>query len=366
MKGDYMEKKLSRIFLTLGGFFIGIWMTIAFYHFFPSKQETIIKEQTVGNITLTESDTIAPSVKKVYDSVVVVQNYKTSLSAIGTGFVYKTDDTYGYILTNNHVVEGARTLKVSNTEGQVVDATLMGSDEYADLAVLRVEKDFVLQVAAFGDSTALEIGDTVFTVGTPVSLTYQGSVTKGIISGLDRTVTVELKNGGTFMMEVIQTNAAINPGNSGGPLVNLQGEVVGINTLKLVEDEIEGMGFAIPIEMVTAVLDRLETGKKIERPLLGVGLADVTNSYLLYRNNILLDKDYEYGVVVVSVDDKSDAKNAGLQRGDIILKINDTKIKDNAYFRYILYKYSIGETIQLEIERDGQIKTISLKLTNSI
>lgn len=361
-----MEKKLTYIFLTLAGFFVGIWGTIAVYHYFPSKQETIVKEQTVGNITLTESDTISASVSKIYDAVVAVQNYTTSLSAIGTGFVYKTDDNYGYILTNNHVVEGAKSLRVTNTEGNTVEATLMGSDEYADLAVLRVEKNFVLQVATFGDSTSLKIGDTVFTVGTPVSLTYQGSVTKGIISGLDRMVTVELKNGGNFMMEVIQTNAAINPGNSGGPLVNLKGEVVGINTLKLVRDEIEGMGFAIPIEMVTAVLDRLETGKKIERPLLGVGLADTTNSYLLYRNNILLNKDYEKGVVVVSVDEDSDAKKAGLERGDVILKINDVEIQDNAHFRYVLYKYSIGETITLEIERAGSSKTISLKLNNSI
>jgi len=180
-----MEKKLSYIFLTLAGFFIGVWGTIAIYHYFPSKQDTIVKEQIVGNITLTESDTISASVSKIYDAVVAVQNYKTSLSAIGTGFVYKTDDNYGYILTNNHVVEGAKTLKVTNTEGNTVEATLMGSDEYADLAVLRVEKDFVLQEATFGDSTSLKIGDTVFTVGTPVSLTYQGSVTKGIISGLD-------------------------------------------------------------------------------------------------------------------------------------------------------------------------------------
>lgn len=361
-----MEKKLTCIFLTLAGLFVGIWGTIAVYHFFPSKQETIVQEKTVGNITLTESDTIASSVSKIYDAVVAVQNYKTSLSAIGTGFVYKTDDTYGYILTNNHVVEGARSIKVTNTEGNTVDATVMGSDEYADLAVLRVEKDCVLQTATFGDSTVLQIGDTVFTVGTPVSLTYQGSVTKGIISGLERMVPVELNNGGNFMMEVIQTNAAINPGNSGGPLVNLEGEVVGINTLKLVQDEIEGMGFAIPIEMVTAVLDKLETGQKIQRPYLGVGLADTTNTYLLYRNNILLSKDYENGVVVVSVDDDSDASKAGLERGDVILKINDTEIKDNAHFRYVLYQYDIGETITLQIERKGESKTISLKLSNSI
>lgn len=331
----------------------------------PEDEKEVV-ETVVQNITLTESDTIAPSIKKVYDAVVTVQNYDNTLAAIGTGFVYKTDDNYGYILTNNHVVRGAKAIKVVNTQGETIEAKLMGSDEYADLAVLRVPKDFVLQTATFGDSTTLELGDSVFAVGTPVSLTYQGSVTKGIISGLDRQVTVDLESGGKFIMEVIQTNAAINPGNSGGPLVNLKGEVVGINTLKLVEDEIEGMGFAIPIEMVTAVLDRLETGAKIERPYLGVSMIDTTNAYLLYRNNILLGKDYENGVVVAGTEKDSDAYKAGLQKGDVILKINDVDIKDSAHFRYILYKYSIGDTIKVGIERDGKEKTIELKINKSI
>lgn len=351
----------------MAAFFVGIWVTLGVLHFLPDNtKEVVEKEKIIESITLTESDTISASVKQVYDSVVTIQNYDNVLSAIGTGFVYKTDDNYGYILTNNHVVRGAKKIKVVNTQGEEVEATLMGSDEYADLAVLRVEKNFVLQVAKFGDSTTLEIGDSVFTVGTPVSITYQGSVTKGIISGLDRQVTVDLESGGKFMMEVIQTNAAINPGNSGGPLVNLKGEIVGINTLKLVEDEIEGMGFAIPIEMVTAVLDRLETGSKIERPYLGVSMVDTNNTYLLYRNNILLSKDYENGVVIAGTEEGSDAEKSGLQKGDVILTINDVTIKDIAHFRYILYKYSIGDTIKVGIERKGEAKTIEIKINHSI
>ena len=252
-----MKNKLIYIVTIILSISLGVCGTIITINFLP-KENNPIQEVIKQNITIEETDTIASSVDKVYDAVVTVSNYNTALSAIGTGFVYKTDDDYGYILTNNHVISGAKKITVTNTQEQTADATLLGSDEYADLAVLRVDKDFVLQVAELGNSTDIKIGDTVFTVGTPVSITYSGSVTKGIISGKTRTVPVSLDSGGNFMMEVLQTNAAINPGNSGGPLVNINGEVIGINTLKLVKDEIEGMGFAIPIEMATSVLSKLE------------------------------------------------------------------------------------------------------------
>lgn len=360
-----MKNKLSYIVAIILSFFIGVCGTIITIKYMENK-EPKIQEVVNKNITLTETDTIASSVEKVYDSVVTVSNYTTSLSGIGTGFVYKVDDKYGYILTNNHVISGAREIKVTNTQDITNNAVLLGSDEYADLAVLRVDKEFVLQTAVLGTSTDLRIGDTVFAVGTPVSVTYAGSVTKGIISGKTRTVPVTLDNGGSFLMEVLQTNAAINPGNSGGPLVNLKGEVVGINTLKLVKDEIEGMGFSIPIEMASSVLDRLEQGKKIERPLLGVSMIDANNSYSLYRYQIFLEKDYEKGVIVVEVDKNSTASEMGLQKKDVILKINGIEITDNAHFKYILYKYSVGDKITLEYERNGVTKTTSAVIKNTI
>ena len=258
-----MKNKIIYICSVILSLFIGISGTLLVVYYIPSDEG----EKVVQEVTITESDTVAPAVNKVYDSVVTVLNYGNQLQATGTGFVYKTDDKYGYILTNNHVISGSKKIEVTNTENVTVEATLLGSDEYADLAVLRVDKSFVLQVATLGSSTDSEIGDTVIAIGTPVDVKYAGSVTKGIISGKNRMVNVTLDSGGEFMMEVIQTNTAINPGNSGGPLVNINGEVIGINTLKLVEDEIEGMGFAIPIEMATSVLDRLEKGEEIERPL---------------------------------------------------------------------------------------------------
>lgn len=358
-----MKNKIIYICSVIISLFVGISGTLLVVYYIPSNDDG---QKVVQEVTITESDTIAPAVNKVYDSVVTVLNYGNQLQATGTGFVYKTDDKYGYILTNNHVISGSKKIEVTNTENVTVEATLLGSDEYADLAVLRVDKSFVIQVATLGSSTDSEIGDTVFAVGTPVDVKYAGSVTKGIISGKNRMVNVTLDDGGAFMMEVIQTNTAINPGNSGGPLVNINGEVIGINTLKLVEDEIEGMGFAIPIEMATSVLDRLENGEEIERPLLGVSMVDANNDYALFSYKIYLDKDYEKGVVVVDVEKDSPAGEAGLKKDDVILKINDVEIEDSTHLKYILYKYSVGDTIKLEYERDGKTNTVEVKLNKAI
>ena len=359
-----MKNKIIYITSVIVSLFVGVCGTLLVVYYIPDNNEdTKVVEEVV---TINESDTIAPAVEKVYDSVVTVLNYDRSLQATGTGFVYKTDDEYGYILTNHHVIADARTIEVTNMQEVTVEATLLGSDEYADLAVLRVDKDFVLQVATLGDSTGMEIGDTVFAVGTPVDVKYYGTVTKGIISGINRTVNVTLDNGDAFMMEVLQTNTAINPGNSGGPLVNMQGEVIGINTLKLVEDEIEGMGFAIPIEMATSVLDKLESGQEIERPLLGVSMIDANNQYALFSYKVYLDKDYTKGVVVVDVENGSPAATAGFKKDDVILKIDDVEIEDSTHLRYILYKYSIGDNIKIENERDGKAQTVEVKLTDAI
>ena len=359
-----MKNKIIYITSIIVSLFVGVCGTLLVVYYIPDNNEdTKVVEEVV---TINESDTIAPAVEKVYDSVVTVLNNDRSLQATGTGFVYKTDDEYGYILTNHHVIADARTIEVTNMQEVTVEATLLGSDEYADLAVLRVDKDFVLQVATLGDSTGMEIGDTVFAVGTPVDVKYYGTVTKGIISGINRTVNVTLDDGDDFMMEVLQTNTAINPGNSGGPLVNMQGEVIGINTLKLVEDEIEGMGFAIPIEMATSVLDKLESGQEIERPLLGVSMIDANNQYALFSYKVYLDKDYTKGVVVVDVENGSPAATAGFKKDDVILKIDDVEIEDSTHLRYILYKYSIGDTIKIEYERDGKAQTVEVKLTDAI
>lgn len=358
-----MKEKIKYIVIVIASIFIGVMGTIATIHFLPPQKE--ISEKTVKSVSITETNSIKEAVAKVYNSVIVVESYSMGRQkSSGSGFVYKKDNKNGYIITNHHVIEGASSVKVVNMDGQSLDAKVLGSDDYADLAVLSIDVKGVMGVAEIGESSSLELGDTLFTVGTPVGDEYRGTVTKGILSGKDRTVEVSSSTGsGSYMMSVLQTDAAINPGNSGGPLVNINGQVIGVNSLKLVEDEIEGMGFAIPIELVMNSVEKLEKGEKIERPVVGVHLLDVNNTYALYMNRIMLDKDITYGAVIVEVDSGSVADKGGLKSGDVVVAINGEKIEDTAHFRYNLYKYNIGDKIKVTYNRDGKEKEATLNLT---
>lgn len=356
-----MKKKILYVVSILLSVVISVSATY-FYVEYKFDKLDINKEKIITEVSVTEENTIKSSVDKIYDAVVLVQTYANSYSlGSGTGFVYKVDDDYGYILTNHHVIEGATTINVTNNASQTVEATLLGSDEYSDIAVLKISKDAVMSVSEIGNSSDMELGDTIFTVGSPLGEKYMGTVTKGILSGKDRTVTVSLSSG-SARMEVLQIDAAVNPGNSGGPLVNASGEVVGIISLKLVMDEIEGMGFAIPIEMAMSEVELLEKGEKIERPVIGVELIDVTSTYSLYLHKINLDAKIKSGAVIVSVEDGYPAAEAGLRKGDVIVAIDDTNIEDSSHLRYVLYKYNVGDEVNLKIIRDDKEKTITLKL----
>ena len=318
------------------------------------------------NVNITSNDSISESINKVYDSVVVVNNYQNGrLTGYGSGFVYKKEGNYGYVLTNNHVVEDASEIKLTLSNGEEVDAEVLGTDSYMDIAVLRMDGDAVLQVAQIGDSTEAKLGDTIFTVGTPVSTDYAGTVTKGIISGENREITVT-DNGTSYMMEAIQIDASINPGNSGGPLVNINGEVIGINSVKLVESSIEGMGFAIPIEVAMSQIDKLENGEAIARPVIGVSLYDLDSLPLVGNSDLRVDDSIKSGVVVNSVESGSDAEAAGLQRNDIITEVDGTTVKSSAHLKYLLYKHNIGDSVKLTIVRNGNEKELTLKLTHQI
>ena len=340
--------------------------TMVLYHYYPPLVTTEMIEKTVSEVNITESDTIQTGISKVYDAVVVVESYSgNKLSSSGTGFVYKKENDKAYIITNHHVVSGAKTVKIVNMNEESVDAKVLGSDEYEDIAVLEIDADAAMAVAEIGDSDKINLGDTVFTVGTPVGSEYMGTVTKGILSGKDRNVTVSLNNG-SYIMNVLQTDAAINPGNSGGPLCNINGEVIGVNSLKLVEDTIEGMGFALPIELVMTSVERLEKGEEIVRPVIGVETVEVDNTYTLYRYQIFIDEEIDKGVVVVNVTKNSPAEKAGLKRGDVILEIAGTQIEDGAHLKYVLYKYTVGDTITMKYYRDGKIVDTNLKLTKAV
>lgn len=363
-----MKNKTIYIGSVIAALFIGVIGTIGVIYYSPKEttNQTEMVYNSNKNVTVKESDTIKSAISKVYDAVFVIESYRgNTLSGTGTGFVYKKDQKNGYIVTNHHVVENATSVKVINSDGDEIDAKVLGTDVYTDIAVLAIDGNAVKQVAILGDSTKSTIGDTVFTVGSPMGSEYRGTVTKGILSGKDRTITVTLSSG-DFMMELLQTDAAINPGNSGGPLVNMNGEVIGMNSLKLVKDEIEGMGFAIPIEIVESELDALENGKEIERPVVGIEAIDVSNTYTLLRNRIQLEKDFDKGIVVVNVQNDTPAKTAGLRSNDVIVAVNGTEINDMAHFKYLIYKAGLGNTVTIEYYRGNQKHEVKVKLNKSM
>lgn len=363
-----MKNKIIYILTTILAFFLGVTGTIFVIKYIPTNtttNKTTNGNQTVSNVNITETNTIKTAINEIYDAVVLVETYSNnSQISSGTGFVYKKDEEKGYIITNQHVVDSGNKFIITLTNGEEAEATLLGSDVYSDIAVLSINQTAVIQVAKLGESANSEIGDTVFAVGSPLGKEYMGTVTKGILSGKDRTVTVT-SNNNSMMLEVLQTDAAINPGNSGGPLVNINGEVIGVNSMKLVEDKIEGMGFSIPIELVTSLLDRLEKGEKITRPLIGVEMTDITNSYYLYTQRIMIPEEIEQGVVVIKTTTDYPAAKAGLQKGDIILGINDTQIKDSAHFKYLLYKFNIGDNVKIKYYRDGKVLETNMTLDKS-
>ena len=363
-----MKQKFTYFVVGCICIMIGICGTIVVYRHYPqtaTKTGQEVTTKTIQDVTIHETNTIKSAIDKIYDAVVVVEEYdaRGNLVGTGTGFIYKKDENKGYILTNHHVIEDASTVKVLTSQEREIDAEILGSDEYSDIAVLSIASEEVLQVAAIGDSSIMELGDTVFTVGSPLGSKYMGTVTKGILSGQNRQVTVNLSTG-SFIMDVLQTDAAINPGNSGGPLLNINGEVIGITSLKLVQDEVEGMGFAIPIELAMSSIDELENGKPIIRPTLGVQLSTLDNPYLLRNYQIRVPSGIKNGVVVVSVENDSDAARAGLQKGDVITMMEGKEIKEASQFKYILYQHNIGDTITLTVVRNEKEQSIQVTLTD--
>lgn len=319
-----------------------------------------------GSASFNEDNSISKGVNNVYDAVVVVEGFKgNQLVSTGTGFIYKKTSSKAYIMTNHHVIADASSVKIILSNKEVLDVEIMGSEVYSDIAVLSVGADKISHVAVMGKTDSLRVGDTLFTVGSPEGSDYAGTVTKGILSGKDRLVSVALSgsNQYDYYMKVIQTDAAINPGNSGGPICNINGEVVGVTNMKLVDSTVEGMGFAIPIEDALIYAETLEKKKQIVRPYFGIGMCDVDDKDRLYYNQIVIDEKVTEGVVVVEVSDNSTAKKAGLKKGDVIVELGGEKVASVASLRYELYKHTVGEKVNIKYIRDGKEKNVEVKLT---
>ena len=326
---------------------------------------TLISNVTKVEKDVTVTDTgIVDAVEKIYDAVVVVENYNNDkLIATGTGFVFQKDNDYGYIITNNHVIENANSIYVTFTNGTREKVTLLGSDTYSDIAVLAIAADKIISVAEIGNSEEARVGDTTFAIGTPLNYeVYSWSVTRGILSGKDRLVEVKLSNNysnSDYVMKVLQTDTAINSGNSGGPLCNSNGEVIGITNMKLASSSVEGMGFAIPIETAIKYANKYIEGNTIDRPYLGIAMYNVSD---LRINTLGIDTKLTDGVYIYSVEENSPAAKAGLQKGDIIVGIDDQKVINSAYLKYLLYEYNINDEVKIKYYRNNKEYETTVKL----
>lgn len=342
---------------------IGAGGLLLVFHFYPDLVRSTITNinKTEKEVTVTDAG-IADAVEKVYHSVVVVKTYKRNqLYATGTGFVYKQNDGKYYLLTNYHVIENGDRVGVLFTNGTEEKVVVENGDKYADIAVLSLETNDELSVAVMGKTSDMRVGDTVFAIGAPLdSAIYSWSVTRGILSGKDREVEVSTNNTNTsdWIMQVLQTDAAINSGNSGGPLCNSNGEVIGITNMKLVTSGVEGMGFAIPIEEASSYADSIIDGKDISRPVIGITMVDASSDYAVKMYGI---KKQE-GVLLEDVEKNSAADKAGLVKGDIIISMNNVKITNVASLRYQLYKYKVGDSVEIKYIRNGNTKSTKLLL----
>ena len=356
-----MKKVLLYFILII--IFMGVGAYGMYYYmenYYKGNETTTIKKDVIVN-----DNGISDGIENIYDAVVVVKNYqKSKLAGIGSGFIY---DENGYIMTNHHVVDKASEIKIMLMSGETISAKIVGSDEYADIGIIKIDKSYVKSVAKIGSSEKAKVGDTVFTIGSPMSADYAGTVTRGILSGKDRMVEVSVNSStNDWVMNVMQTDAAINPGNSGGPLCNVSGEVIGINSMKIVQSEIEGIGFAIPIEEAMSYAKQIVNGIKVKRPLLGISMGDIgTSTYLLRREGITIDSSITSGVVVFSVSENGPAYKGGLLKGDVITKIGSYSVSNSARLKYYLSKYKPGDTIDVHIIRDNEEKKLKVTLGES-
>jgi serine protease Do len=332
-----------------------------------ASSQTTTSSLPVKNAVAVKSDT-TKAVDKALESVVGIYTYQgnqlfegTTETGAGSGVIYKKSGNYAYIVTNHHVVEGASQVEVQVSEGTRLQAKVIGSDELTDLAVLRIDGSKVNSVAEFGDSSKLTLGEPAIAIGNPLGF-LEGSVTEGIISSTNRTIPVDTNGDGQedWQSEVIQTDASINPGNSGGALINIDGQVIGINSSKIAQDEVEGIGFAIPMNVAKPIIEDLEQDGKVDRPTLGVRIADLSQVNPGGRTETLkLPDSVQEGVVIIEVEGSSLAEKAGLKQYDVITEVNGDKISSDAELRRSIYE-SNGKKMSITYYRNGKEQTTTV------
>lgn len=387
------------IYKIMSGVIVGAFlMLLILPEFLGSDDKNIANnEEVVANANVNESDPqviqtkvsevsseIVEAIDKNIEAVVGVVNIQetrgwpgtfgsgssTNEAGTGSGVIYKKENGKAFVVTNFHVVEGSQDLDIVLHDGSRVPGELVGTDPLTDLAVIQIDDEKVTKIASFGSSDALKIGEPVIAIGNPLGTDFSGSATQGIISGLERTVPVDLDGNGTsdWQAEVLQTDAAINPGNSGGALININGDVIGINSMKIAREAVEGIGFAIPSDMVTKIITDIEDKGEVKRPFMGIqahSLSDIPTYY--WQQALKLPEDVDKGVVIATVTPLSPVDEAGLQEKDVIIGLDDEPVGNLLELRKYLYQEKeIGDEMKVTFYRDGQKQEVTITLTEQV
>ena len=375
------------------GLAMGVLLMLVFYPHFLEKRNIINDSENneennnmemnnenppnVEQLTVEVSTQITDIVEKVSPAVVGITNIQRQTdfwnfqgeeneAGTGSGVIYKISNQYAYIVTNHHVVDQADMLEVVLNDETTVEAELLGSDLFTDLAVLRVKNEGIKIKIEMGSSESLRVGEPVIAIGNPLGHMFAGSVTQGIISGKQRTIPQDFNQDGQpdWQTEVIQTDAAINPGNSGGALINMNGQLIGINSMKIRQNIAQGIGFAIPIDTASPLIDELEQSGVVTRPFLGVEIYSLEEvPKVEWKNTLKLPDEVEGGIYIWHIEPLSPADQAGLQRLDVITEFAGKKVNDILDLRKELYQnLKVGDEVKVTYYRDGEKGQTSVKL----
>ncbi|EJP21918.1 S1C family serine protease [Streptococcus oralis] len=381
----FYKKGVTFLVIILIGFLsgaLGSFVTLQLYQK-QGNQATNNNSGTVTQTSYKNENSTTQAVNKIKDAVVSVITYSANkqssvfgteesnsdtdnqqIASEGSGVIYKKNENDAYIVTNTHVINGASKVDIRLADGTKVPGEIIGSDTFSDIAVVKISSEKVTTVAEFGDSSQLNVGETAIAIGSPLGSEYANTVTQGIISSLNRNVSLKSEDGQAISTKAIQTDTAINPGNSGGPLVNIQGQVIGITSSKIASNggtSVEGLGFAIPSNDVQNIIKQLESDGKVTRPALGIQMVNLSNVGANDLRKLNIPSGLTSGVVVRSVQSNMPA-NGHLQKYDVITKVDDKEITSSTDLQHALYNHAIGDTIKITYYRNGKEETTSIKL----
>lgn len=381
------SKKWGQLLLViLISFFSGVLGTFTTLQLSQKQNSGTTTTTTVSKTAVKNENSTTQAVDKVKDSVVSVITYSSNsqnsllgpdetdtdtnaeqVYSEGSGVIYKKEGDTAYLVTNTHVINGAKKVDIRLADGTKVPGEIVGSDTYSDIAVVKIAADKVTTVAEFGDSSQLTVGETAIAIGSPLGSEYANTVTQGIVSSLNRNVSLKSEDGQAISTNAIQTDTAINPGNSGGPLINIQGQVIGITSSKIASNggtSVEGLGFAIPANDVINIIKQLEKDGKVTRPALGIHMVNLSNLSTTDLQKLKLPGNVTSGVAVRSVQ-KNMPANGHLQQYDVITKVDDKAISSTTELQSALYSHSIGDSMTITYYRNGKEETTTIKLDKS-